>query len=67
MIKNTEELLAFILTIGVIILMVVGMDLAQKHSDRMRVELFNKHPECLTACKPLTCIRFARKIERLGL
>ena len=32
-----------------------------------RIELMRKYPECLQACRPYTCIRYKREIERLGL
>ena len=35
-----------------------------KQSEKMKLELVKKYPECLEACRPVMCFRYKRKLER---
>ena len=35
-----------------------------KQSEKMKLELVKKYPECLEACRPAMCFRYKRKLER---
>ena len=35
-----------------------------KQSEKMKLELVKKYPECLEACRPVMCFKYKRKLER---
>ena len=61
---NTEEFLAFLATITVIVCIVWVNFNYMKKDESVRLELAKKYPECVQACKPTVCLRYKYKLER---
>ena len=62
-----EDFLCILIALAVIVLGFVAIVPKLEQCRAERIELFQKHPECLQACRPYTCIRYKREIERRGL